>query len=430
VSILSDVRAVRRVIRNAVRSRATRAELAERVPPVLQPGTIQIAVYFADTRVNLYQIRQWYAPLAELAKRHPVAIITRSPGATLTLLDESPVPVVYRRRVIDLEEFVAQQDLRLVLYVNQNQKNFQMFRYGRMWHVFVNHGESDKMYMTTNQFKAYDYALVAGQAALDRLSRKLWAYDVEHRAIPIGRPQADHFGGELRYPDDDRVVVLYAPTWEGDRPAAAYGSIATHGAVLAAAVLASPRHRLVYRPHPRSGVISQEYRDAHRAIIAAIADANRADAGAQHIYDDGPELGWQLAAADVAITDISAMIYDRLATGKPILVTRPSSPDAEIDEDGFLGVADWLDAADAGDILAIADRALLDPAAREKLATWSTYYFGDTTPGVATQRFHDAIDALIAEWDRHALIHVGDRRSSESDPLDDEEDDEGLPLSE
>jgi hypothetical protein len=194
VSILSDVRAVRRVIRNAVRSRATRAELAERVPPVLQPGTIQIAVYFADTRVNLYQIRQWYAPLAELAKRHPVAIITRSPGATLTLLDESPVPVVYRRRVIDLEEFVAQQDLRLVLYVNQNQKNFQMFRYGRMWHVFVNHGESDKMYMTTNQFKAYDYALVAGQAALDRLSRKLWAYDVEHRAIPIGRPQADHFG--------------------------------------------------------------------------------------------------------------------------------------------------------------------------------------------------------------------------------------------
>ena len=28
-----------------------------------------------------------------------------------------------------------------------------MFRYGRMWHVFINHGESDNMYMTTNQFK-------------------------------------------------------------------------------------------------------------------------------------------------------------------------------------------------------------------------------------------------------------------------------------
>ncbi|WP_309711552.1 CDP-glycerol glycerophosphotransferase family protein [Pseudolysinimonas sp.] len=429
MSVLSDLKAVRRVIRNALRSRATRAELARRLPPLPEPGSIQIAVYFADTRVNLYQIRQWYAPLAELTKRHPVAIITRSPGATLTLLDESPVPVVYRRRVVDLEEFVGEQDLRLVLYVNQNQKNFQMFRYGRMWHVFINHGESDKMYMTTNQFKAYDYALVAGQAALDRLSRKLWAFDVAHRAIPIGRPQADHFVGEPRYPNDGRIAVLYAPTWEGDRPAAAYGSIETHGRQLTAAVLASPRHRLVYRPHPRSGVISREYREAHRAIIAAIGDANRADAAAHHLYDDGPELGWQLAAADVAITDISAMIYDRLATGKPILVTRPSSPTAEIDEDGFLGVADWLAAGEADDILAIVDRALLDPAAREKLATWSTHYFGDTTPGVATQRFHDAIDALIAEWDRHALIHVGDRRSSESDPLDEEEDEEGLPPS-
>ena len=430
MSVLSDVKAVRRVIRNAWRSRATRAELARRVPEGPEPGSIRIAVYFADTRVNLYQIRQWYAPLAELAKRIPVVIITRSPGASLTLLDESPVPVVYRRRVVDLEEFVAEQELRLVLYVNQNQKNFQMFRYGRMWHVFINHGESDKMYMTTNQFKAYDYALVAGQAALDRLSRKLWAYDVDRRAIPIGRPQADHFVGELRYPDDDRIVVLYAPTWEGDRPAAAYGSIATHGVALAGAVLASPRHRLVYRPHPRSGVISPEYRAANQAIITAIAAANRTEPDAHHVFDDGPELGWQLAAADVAITDISAMIYDRLATGKPILVARPTSPEAEIDDEGFLGVVDWLEVDEAADILAVVDRALLDPDVRAKLATWSTHYFGDTTPGAATRRFHDAIDALVAEWDRHALIHVGDRRSSESDPLDEDDDEEGLPPSE
>ncbi len=119
-----------------------------------------------------------------------------------------------------------EQPIKVVLYVNQNAKNFQMFRYGRMWHVFINHGESDKMYMTTNQFKAYDYALVAGDAALDRLRRKLWDFDLDRKAIPIGRPQADHFAGELPYPPDDRTVVLYAPTWEGDRAAAAYGSIA------------------------------------------------------------------------------------------------------------------------------------------------------------------------------------------------------------
>lgn len=429
VSVLSDLQAVRRVIRNALRSRATRAELARRQPEPPAPGSIHIAVYFADTRVNLYQIRQWYAPLAALDKTHPVAIITRSPGATLSLLDEAPVPVVYRRRVTDLEEFVAEQDLRLVLYVNQNQKNFQMFRYGRMWHVFINHGESDKMYMTSNQYKAYDYALVAGQAALDRLSRKLWDFDVERRAIPIGRPQADHFAGDLPYEPDDRTVVLYAPTWEGDRPAAAYGSIASHGVALARAVLASPRHRLIYRPHPRSGVISKEYKAANQEIIAAIAAANSADPSAHHVYDDGPALGWQLVAADVAITDISAMIYDRLATGKPILVTRPASPDADVDEEGFLGVVDWVEPDEAGDILALVDRALTDPAAVAKLREWSTRYFGDTTPGAATARFHAAIERLIAEWDRHAAMHAGDKRVSESDPLDDE-DDEGFPQGE
>jgi hypothetical protein len=431
MSVISDLNAARKVVRNAIRSRRNRRLIEQyMLDHPSAPGTFRIGVYFADTRVNLYQIRQWYAPLAELAKTHPVAIITRSPGASLDLIAESPVPVVYKRRITDLEQFVEEQDLRIVFYVNQNTKNFQMFRYGRMWHVFINHGESDKMYMTTNQFKAYDYALVAGQAAVDRLSRKLWGYDVAGRTLPIGRPQADHFAGETPYPSDGRTVVLYAPTWEGDRPAAAYGSIASHGVALASAVLASPDHRLVYRPHPRSGVLSPEYRAANQAIIAAIAAANRLDADAHHVYDDGPALGWQLAAADVAITDVSAMIYDRLATGKPLLVARPVSPDAEIDAEGFLGVADWIDAEEAGDVLSIVERALDDPAARERLAHWSTHYFGDTTPGAATRRFHEAIDRLIAVWDEHAAIHAGDRPSSESDPLDEEDDDEGLPTGE
>jgi len=431
MSVFSDLRAVRKVVGNAIRSRRNRRSIEQyMLEHPTAPDTFRIAVYFADTRVNLYQIRQWYSPLAELAQTHPVAIITRSPGASLTLVDEAPVPVIYKRRVTDLEQFVDEQDIRIVFYVNQNQKNFQMFRYGRMWHVFINHGESDKMYMTTNQFKAYDYALVAGQAALDRLSRKLWDFDLARKAIPIGRPQADHFAGALPYTPDDRTVVLYAPTWEGDRPAAAYGSIASHGVALTAAVLASPKHRLVYRPHPRSGVIDKEYREANERIISAIAAANAADPTAQHVFDDGPSLGWQLAAADVAITDISAMIYDRLATGKPILVARPVSPDAEVDEDGFLGSAAWLAADRAGDVLALVDDVLLDTDARATLAFWAERHFGDTTQGAATARFHAAVDTLLAEWDRHASIHVGDKHVSESDPLDDEDDEEGLPPSE
>jgi len=415
------------VLRNILRSRKARSTLARRLPSVPQPddASVQIVVYFADTRVNMYQIRQWYAPLAELAKTRPVAIIARSPGTMLTLLDESPVPVVYLRKVVDLERFIHSQDIKIVFYVNQNTKNFQMFRYGRMWHVFINHGESDKMYMTTNQFKAYDYSFVAGDAARERLARKLWDFDVDRKAIPIGRPQADHFAGALPYPADDRTVVLYAPTWEGDRDSAAYGSIATHGVGLVTALLASADHRVVYRPHPRSGVVDPAYGAANRAIIASIAAANAADPTAHHVFDEGNELGWQLAGADVAITDVSAMVYDRLATGRPLIVTRPVSPIAEVDEGGYLGSSEWLDAADSADIVAIAERVQHSEEAQKNLHYWVERHFGDTTQGAATARFHAAVEHLVTEWERHALLHADDAPSSE-DPFDDDDDEDAI----
>ena len=427
--LLHDIRTARNVLRGILRSRRTRAQVARREPGQERPapGTIKIAVYFADSKVNLYQIRQWYAPLAEISQTWPVAIISRSPSAVLELWNESPVPALYLRRVTDLEEFVHTQDVRIVFYVNQNAKNFQMFRYGRMWHVFINHGESDKMYMTTNQFKAYDFSFVAGDAAIDRLSHKLWDFDLATRAIAIGRPQADHFAGELPYTADERTVVLYAPTWEGDRDAAAYGSIASHGVTLVRELLATGRHRVIYRPHPRSGVVDSEYGAANRAIIDAIARANAADPAAQHIFDDGPSLGWQLAAADVAITDISAMVYDRLATGKPLIVTRPVSASAEVDETGYLGACEWLTADAAGEIVAIADAVQFDAEAQKRLKFWVERHFGDTTPGVATARFHEAIERLMALWEVNARIHEGDSVGSEGDPFDDDDDEDALP---
>ncbi|TBN57293.1 hypothetical protein EYE40_07710 [Glaciihabitans arcticus] len=427
--LLNDIKSARRVLRNIFRSRRNRRAVQEKLavltPPA--PGTIKIAVYFADTRVNMYQIRQWYAPLAELSKRWPVAIIGRSPGTTLDLWDEAPVPTVYLRKVVDLENFVQQHDIQIVFYVNQNSKNFQMFRYGRMWHVFINHGESDKMYMTTNQFKAYDYSLIAGQAAHDRLTRKLWDFDATRKTIQIGRPQADHFAGELPYTPDERTVVLYAPTWEGDREAASYGSIASHGVTLVDSLLASGAHRVIYRPHPRSGVIDADYRAANERIIAAIAAANAADRTAQHVFDDGPDLGWQLAAADVAITDVSAMVYDRLAVGKPLLVARPQSDLADVDESGYLGACEWLLASDAGDIISIVDRVQHSDEAKASLEYWVTRHFGDTTPGAATARFHAAVEQLAAEWERNEVIHSGDRRQSESDPFGNDEDEDQMP---
>lgn len=419
VDLQTDARRAVKLVQNILRSRRAQreltAKLARRGP--LEPHRYRIGVYFADGKVNLYQLRQWYQPLARLAEKHPVLVLSRASGAALALFDESPLPVAYVRRVADLEQVIHDQDLHVVFYVNQNAKNFQMMRYGRRWHVFINHGESDKMYMTTNQFKAYDYALIAGDAARSRLEKVLWDYDFDKRAIPIGRPQADHYldGTPLPYTPDDRDVVLYAPTWEGDRGAAAYGSIASHGVALVSSLLATGRHRVIYRPHPRSGVVDHEYGAANRAIIQAIAAANATDPTAQHVYDDGPTLGWQLAAADVAVVDISAMVYDRLAAGRPLLVTRPANPDAQIDTGGYLSACEWLDAADGDAMASRVDEVTHDEAVLQRLGYWVERYFGDTTPGATTTRFHAAVDHLMAEWERFAVIHADDPDIEEHD---------------
>lgn len=420
MGILSDARLGLKVGTELLRSRRTRSVLARQLAAAkrLPDDTFEIGVYFADNDVNLYQLRQWYKPLLELSTRWRVVILSRNPTAMSALLRESPIPAQYVRRVVDLEDFIERQPLRVIFYVNQNTRNFQMMRYSRRWHVFINHGESDKMYMTTNQFKAYDYSLIAGDAAAARLSRVLWDYDFDKRAIAIGRPQADHYTGTLPYQEDERTVVLYAPTWEGDRAAAAYGSIASHGVDIVTALVSTGIHRVIYRPHPRSGVVDREYRAANAEIIALLERANAADSRAAHVIDQGAELGWQLSAADVAIVDISAMVYDRLASGKPLFVTRPVNPDAEIDDSGYLSEAEWLDAPRARDVVGLIDALTHDPGAQKRLDYWVERYFGDATPGAATGRFHAAVEHLMSEWERNAALHTDDAPVIEHDSDD------------
>lgn len=392
-----DVKRARKLVKKVFKGRralfAVRELIAQRGP--LPEGHYRIGVYFADSDVNIYQMRQWYAPLKELSKKHPVLVLARHPSGARLLIEESGLDVAFTQKVTDIEKMLTKQPLDIVLYVNQNTRNFQMMRYGKRWHVFVNHGESDKMYMTSNQYKMYDYAFVAGDAARERLGKSLWNYDLDARTFTIGRPQTDHLSGEAPFVPDGRTAVLYAPTWEGDRPAASYGSVVTHGEALVARLLSTGRHRVVYRPHPRSGVVDPEFGEANERIIAAIQAANAEDPTAQHVYDTSGTLGWQLSVPDVAICDISAMVYDRLATGKPLLVTRPASSEAQVDESGYLGVCEWLDTADVARVDEVVDRVLGDEAAKERLVTWSHHYFGDTTPGAPTRRFHAAIETLL-----------------------------------
>ncbi len=395
MSLFSDARAVTRTIRGVLRRRRARRTLGVLLE---QQGELPLdhfeaVLYFPDSTINLYQARQWYEPLRQLAERHPVAILARNPAAAAILIEESGLPVHHVPRITDAEQWFAQQPVGAVFYVNQNVRNFSLLRFARPAHVFLNHGESDKAYMASNQAKAYDHVFVAGQAAVDRLAERLVGYDLGRLRV-VGRPQIDVTHPAPDLPDDGRTVVLYAPTWEGDRPSMEYSSIRSHAPALLEALLTTGRHRVIVRPHPRTGSYDRTYRTTLEALAHRIAAANRADPSAHHLYDDGPDYGWQTQVAQICVTDVSAVVFDALAAGLPIVLTRPASTTADFVPTGVTAAVPLLEATAAPGAAALVDRLVADPP-DATVAALTAHHFGDTTPGASMARFLDAASAII-----------------------------------
>jgi hypothetical protein len=414
MALVDDVAKVRDIVTRGVQAvrarRVVRAELSRR-PPV-PDGTVEIAVYFTDQPENLYQLDQWFEPLRRLHERHHVTVLSRNWEATRELLHRSPVPVYHAPDIDAVEGFLARQRIRLILYVNQNQANFAAMRFADPAHVFICHGESDKDYMSSNQLKAYDQVFIAGTAARERIIRKLIGFD-EPRLVEVGRPQVDvDFPGPT-LPRDDRTVVLFAPTWEGDRASMRYSSVISHGPSMVRALVATGRHRVVYRPHPRTGISLRGARTANTDIAKVLRDANSADPTAGHVIDVEGGFGWQLAASDVAVMDISAVAYDWLATGKPLLVTRPAEPRAALPESGLVRELTLFDASDARRAPEIIDAAVAHPDATH--AALVARYFGDTTPGASMERFLAACSLVVQEREAALLARgaiAGDPESA------------------
>jgi hypothetical protein len=345
-----------------------------------------VAVFFATGPENFYQFEQWRLPLEHLALQRPVFVIVDRPDTGDLVLQGSSLPLAFSRGSRALEELVTDRDLRVVLYLNQIEANFRMLRFPSPVHIQIGHGESDKGGSISNQHKAYDLTFVGGDAGRDRLDRALRGFDATERTLAVGRPQLDYsYPGAPPWPRESGLRVWYAPTWEGDRPSIAYGSLASHGVAIIEALLADPSIRIIYRPHARTGYASPEHRDADRTVRGLLAKA-----GNRHLVDR-ESYGWQWDFADACITDISAVAYDWLATGKPLVITEPS-PSAYRPASPLLDTLPLLGAAEAGDVVSRIRALQGDPAATEQLRGLTYHYFGDVSAQQSTKRFEDAIE--------------------------------------
>jgi hypothetical protein len=360
----------------------------------------EVLVYFADTAEALYQIEQWYDTFRALHAEHPLVVVTRDSRTAAAIRRDSGLDVRTVAHYTTLDDVLRRSPTKLALYVNHNPENFTCLRFGNLVHASLMHGDSDKLVTVSNQTKAYDFSFVAGRAAVERMARFSTLYDAEARCVPVGRPQLDE---QLRLraqtPRGPLPTVLYAPTWEGGQPSAEYGSLVSHGLAVVRALVTSGRYRVVYRPHPLTGVRDAAYGEADAAVRHYLAEAPAPAEGPGHATDTAGDVGPAFAGADLLVCDVSGVAMDWLATGEPIVVTRPTGQ-VTIARSPLLELAPALTVDDLDDVLALVDRELGDDPTRAERLRLREHYLGDTSPGAATRRFVEACERLMAVRDR------------------------------
>lgn len=365
-----------------------------------QAPAVDAVFYFPDTVSKIYQIQQWLPVIAAHSGDLRFGIVTRARSSWIELMKaELPAPSFLAVGFPSLMDLYRVLQPKAIIYPNNGLRNFQSLIWAEAVHIHVNHGESDKVSMVSNQAKAYDRVFVAGEAAVRRHRAALVGLD-ETRLIRVGRPQLD-LDPEPSLPPSTRRTILYAPTWEGEDESNNFTSLDVYGPELVAAALAIPDVRVVYKPHPRV-VLGQNPRiaAAHTRVLALIDRASAEDPLAGHVYQPGGDILALFPSVDLLVSDISSVgldfLYSRVEA--PIALTdRRSDRDELLREAPVAAASHVIDATSVAsarqDLQALLDH---DPLAGRRREL-RRFYFDDAQPGESTRRFHDALLTAIAE---------------------------------
>jgi len=368
--------------------------------------------YFGDDPERVYQLVQWLPVLELLDATEPVGIVLRHEDTADEVRELTTLPVLVAEEFAELRELYAGLDAKVVLYCNNSMRNFQSLLEPRMLHAHINHGESDKQSMASNNAKSYDRVFVAGEAAVQRIATGLLEFDLT-RLVRIGRPQLDLQREPVLSPSERRTV-LYAPTWEGDADYNNYSSLDTIGREIVSRVLALPDVRLVYKPHPRVAASTDpEIGAAHREIEAALAEAAAADPAAGHVSLVDADILAVMPDCDAMVTDVSSVGLDwlYLRTERPLLIAdRHDDPERLRLAAPVSRCADVLDTETVGGLTELLAARLEHDELHLARIAMRHHYFDDVKVGDSTLRFVESVaelaarrDALLQSWTEQAI---------------------------
>lgn len=207
-------------------------------------------------------------------------------------------------------------------YVHNAPGHLKMLAMTGVRHVWLGHGDSDKAGSHHQRHRRYDVLVASGSAAVDRYARHGVEIPAE-RFMLLGRPQSgDVLPATGPITSVDRPTVLYAPTWPGNGNVPSFSSISVAPAIVQALIAADTN--VIFRPHPV--FLRSEYWAPKLEQIAAILADDTADPSTlgQHVWGDLSTVEWSVAEcmnrADALVSDVSSVVSDWLASGKPYLM--------------------------------------------------------------------------------------------------------------
>jgi hypothetical protein len=233
---------------------------------VYQPETV---LYFSGSKDSAYQVNMWLETMEQLDSK-PLIILRER--VILANLAPTTVPVICVPGGVHLMNMDL-STVRVALYAANVGKNIHLLRVPTMKHVFIGHGDSDKLASVNPFSKVYDEVWTAGRAGRDRYA----IADVGVRdedIVEVGRPQLAPIQTSQGVPEDRVPTVLYAPTWEGWDGNPGNTSLVLAGEnIVKKLVKADPPVRVLYKPHPFTGTVNAEAGAAHRRITALVEKA-------------------------------------------------------------------------------------------------------------------------------------------------------------
>ncbi|WP_328871348.1 CDP-glycerol glycerophosphotransferase family protein [Streptomyces sp. NBC_00287] len=287
-----------------------------------RPETV---LYFSGSKDSTYQVNMWLETMEQLDSR-PLIILRER--VILANLAPTTVPVICVPGGVHLMNLDL-TTVRVALYAANVGKNIHLLRVPTMKHVFIGHGDSDKLASVNPFSKVYDEVWTAGRAGRDRYA----IADVGVRdddIVEVGRPQLAPIQTWQGVPEGRMPTVLYAPTWEGWDGNPGNTSIVLAGEnIVKSLVTADPPVRVLYKPHPFTGTVSGEAKAAHQRITALVEKAGaERTADARFSADTAAQ-----TAAKAELARIEARLAELSGNGKE------RGDEAEATRDGLVDVA-------------------------------------------------------------------------------------------